>query len=93
MEFADLIYHRYASPTTLLNEVIAAGQLSEFIHLVIKKREEERDWEYYLHRVLDKSFNDFVNEMETETQTRQTIDVETTLQDSISMMTDFSPEE
>ena len=93
MEFADLIYHRYASPTTLLNEVIAAGQLSEFIDLVIKKREEERDWEYYLHRVFDKSFNDFVNEMETETQTRQTFDVETTLQDSISMMTDFSPEE
>ena len=77
----------------LLNEVIAAGQLSEFIDLVIKKREEERDWEYYLHRIFDKSFNDFVNEMETETQTRQTFDVETTLQDSISMMTDFSPEE
>lgn len=93
MEFADLIYHRYASPTTLLNEVIAAGQLPEFIDLVIKKREEERDWEYYLHRIFDKSFNDFVNEMETETQTRQTFDVETTLQDSISMMTDFSPED
>ena len=77
----------------LLDEVIAAGQLSEFIDLVIKKREEERDWEYYLHRIFDKSFNDFVNEMETETQTRQTFDVETTLQDSISMMTDFSPEE
>ena len=77
----------------LLNEVIVAGRLSEFIDLVIKKREEERDWEYYLHRIFDKSFNDFVNEMETETQTRQTFDVETTLQDSISMMKDFSPEE
>lgn len=69
----------------LLNEVIVAGRLSEFIDLVIKKREEERDWEYYLHRIFDKSFNDFVNEMETETQTRQTFDVETTIQNSIDI--------
>lgn len=77
----------------LLNEVIAAGQLSEFVDLIIKKREEERDWEYYLHRVFDKSFNDFVKEMKTENHVRQTFDVETTIQDSMTMMTDFSPEE
>lgn len=81
---------------TLLNGVIAAGQLSEFVDLIIKKREEERDWEYYLHKVFDKSFNDFMDDVDREAHdslARQTFDVETTLQDSISMMIDFSPEE
>lgn len=81
---------------TLLNEVIAAGQLSEFVDLIIKKREEERDWEYYLHKVFDKSFNDFMNDVDREAHdslARQTFDVETTLQDSADLVMNFSPEE
>lgn len=81
---------------TLLNGVIAAGQLSEFVDLIIKKREEERDWEYYLHKVFDKSFNDFMNDVDREAQdslARQTFDVETTLQDSMDLVMNFSPED
>lgn len=81
---------------TLLNGVIAAGQLSEFVDLIIKKREEERDWEYYLHKVFDKSFNDFTDDVDREAHdslARQTFDVETTLQDSMDLVMNFSPEE
>lgn len=81
---------------TLLNGVIAAGQLSEFVDLVIKKREEERDWEYYLHKVFDKSFNDFMDDVDREAHdslARQTFDVETTLQDSMDLVMNFSPED
>lgn len=81
---------------TLLNEVIAAGQLSEFVDLIIKKREEERDWEYYLHKVFDKSFNDFMDDVDREAHdslARQTFDIETTLQDSMDLVMNFSPED
>lgn len=81
---------------TLLNGVIAAGQLSEFVDLIIKKREEERDWEYYLHKVFDKSFNDFMGDVDREAHdslARQTFDVETTLQDSMDLVMNFSPED
>lgn len=81
---------------TLLNGVIAAGQLSEFVDLIIKKREEERDWEYYLHKVFDKSFNDFMDDVDREAHdslARQTFDVETTLQDSMDLVMNFSPED
>lgn len=80
----------------LLDEMICAGRLSEFIDMLINKREEEKDWEYYLHKVFDKSFNDFKNDISAETQgtiTRPTFDVEATLQDSMNLAMNFNPEE
>lgn len=78
---------------SLLDEMVSAGRLSEFIDVIMSKREEEKDWEYYLHKVFDKSFNDFKNDINAEMAAEQTFDVETTLQDSMNLAIHFSPEE
>ncbi len=48
--------------------MISAGRLSEFIDEIISIRNEELNektaWEYYLHRIYDRSFEDFYNSAE-----------------------------
>lgn len=62
----DLLTEMYASPFLLLDEVIRNEQFSEWVDMFLnklnKKQQEKNDqmlWEYYLHKVYDKSFNDF----------------------------------
>lgn len=51
----------------LLQQMLQAGQLGEFIDELFQIRNEELQekamWEYYLHRVYDKSFEEFVRQI------------------------------
>lgn len=92
----DLVYHRYANPVNLLNQIVSSGRLSEFVDFIVKKHEEEVNWQYYLHKVFDKTFNEFTKDIENEAHenlARETFDVETTLQDSINMTMNCVPPE
>ena len=54
----------------------------------IRRHMEEQEWEYYLHKVFDKSFNDFKNNVDTEARNslaRREFNVETTIQESIDI--------
>lgn len=48
----------------LLQQMLQAGQLSEFIGELVQIRNEELHekaaWEFYLHKVFDKSFEEFM---------------------------------
>lgn len=70
MTFMDLLHRRYASPLPLVDNMIQTGQFQEFVDFLLKKEIEEKDdqrlWEFYLHKVADKSFNDFRSEIESE---------------------------
>lgn len=59
----DLLHKRYASPFSLLDNMICSLQFSDFVeHLLNKAHEEEEDrklWEFYLAKVHDKSFEEF----------------------------------
>lgn len=50
----------------LLQQMVETGQLVEFIDELVQIRTEERQektmWEYYLHRVYDMSFDEFVQQ-------------------------------
>jgi uncharacterized protein (UPF0332 family) len=84
----DLVFHRYANPFMLLNNMIQAGTLSGFIDMFMKQQTEEQEWEYYLHKVFDKSFNEFKNNVDTEAKNSlalKNFNVETTIQDSIEI--------
>lgn len=66
MKFWDLLYKRYSNPLELLQQMLQAGQLEEFIGELVQIRNEELQertmWEYYLHRVYDMSFDEFMKQ-------------------------------
>lgn len=87
----DLLFHRYASPFLLLDQLIPTGDLSDFISTIWKIREEEMQWQYFLSKVFDKSFEDFKETMKPQQGMTQK-EIETTINDSMSMMNTFIPE-
>lgn len=64
----DLLSQRYASPFLIMDEFIRLHQFREFVYEVLKTISDERihkaRWEYYLHRVYEMSFEDYVRECE-----------------------------
>ncbi|MCI7043365.1 MAG: hypothetical protein MR992_14810 [Lachnospiraceae bacterium] len=86
----DLLFHRYASPFLLLDQIIPSGDLSEFISTVWKIRDEEMQWQYFLSKVFDKSFEEFKESLKPQGMTKQ--EIETTIKDSMTMIDSFIPE-
>ena len=66
-EFMDLLHKRYASPFPLLDNLIRTEQFSEWVEQFFKKTAEEendkKEWEFFLHKVWNKSFADWKAEM------------------------------
>ncbi len=87
----DLLFSRYASPFSLLDSVICMRQFSSFIDEMIEAENEKIMWEYYLHRVLDKSFSDFKKSVETHIKPSDE-QVETTVLTSKDILNQFIPE-
>lgn len=95
----DLLFKRYASPFLLLDETIKTGRFSEFVTELVsivneetEKEDEDTMWEYYLHRIFDKSFADFKKEMMRSEQPENPVDFETTLQTSYDILNGFVPD-
>ena len=92
-----MLYRRYSDPTNLLQQMLTVGQFSEFIHEIIRIRNNEEDekymWEYYLHREFEKSFSEFMHEMKMLEQPEASEgNLEATIQESFDMMENFHPE-
>lgn len=87
----DLVFHRYASPFLLLDQVVNNDELSEFVNMLWDVTEEEREWEYFLAKVFDKSFADFKESVKPQ-QPISKKELETTVNESWNMMNTFIPE-
>lgn len=63
-----MLYTRYGNPYDLMQRMLETGQFCEFIDEVVKYRNEEVNektmWEYYLHRVFDMGFDEFLKATE-----------------------------
>ena len=66
----DLLYTKYANPMDFIHLYIKQGRFGEFVSNILeidyKRKQEEAEkendrelWEFYLHKVYDKSFKDF----------------------------------
>ena len=99
----DLLYQRYASPFSFIQNALDVGRLSKFVDdfiINISKEENERKlWEFYLHRQIEVSFNEFKETVEQQEQTRRQEErtrqmsnkqIETTLQNTINMVNEFN---
>ena len=90
----DLLFKRYASPFVLLDGYIQTSRMCEFIHALIEQKEEDDKWEYYIHKVWDKSYPDFCSSLQTSQgmQGMSNEDIETTVKKSIDILGNFNPE-
>lgn len=93
----DQVSKRYSDPCFFMNGFISTGRFSEFVdsfmETVGKENEEKTQWEYYLHKVWDCSFADFVNGLKTDKQNQEMskTTIETTVKNSLDILKNFNP--
>lgn len=92
----DLLFHRYASPLVLLDYYLASGRFFEFVNEIIEISNDEIEndtmWEFFLHKVFDQSWSEFMRMNKRIDPVQQEIDFETTIQESAKILDSFSPE-
>ena len=79
--------------------MIQSGRFNEFVvefaDAITKEKEEKNNWEFFLHKVWEGTYSDFIADVENNkknlTMTKRTI--ETTVQDSLNLLNNFSPDE
>ena len=86
----DLLFTRYASPFVLLDGLILTTSLNNFVDEFFNLINEERNWEFFLHKVYDKSWSDFVNDIE-QSENQTPVDLGATLVKSKNMLNNFTP--
>ena len=91
----DLLFTRYASPFLLLDQLILTNSLSGYIDelftIISEEKQEQTMWEFFLHKVYDKSWKDFVDELDMSNE-QKTVDLGATLKKSKNMLKNFTPE-
>ena len=91
----DLLFKRYASPFVLLDNFIAMGSLSDFIDdffkFINEEQQEDTKWQFFLHKVFDKSWKEFCEEIESVDKAKG-IDLGATIKKSYNMLNNFAPE-
>lgn len=88
----DLLFKRYASPFSLIDQMILTEQFSDFVTSVLDFAEDERLWDYYLHKVNGQSFEEFKSSVKEQQEVVTATNIETTINDSYDILQGFIPE-
>lgn len=94
----DLLFKRYANPFLFMDGMIQTCRFREFVvnfwKSANKDREDQLDWEFFLHKVWEGSFQDFKADIETnkQNQTMSEQAMEATIQHSMNILNNFTPE-
>ena len=86
----DLLFVRYASPFILLDGLILTNSLNSFVDDFFDFINEDREWEFFLHKVYDKSWSEFSNEMK-QSENQKQVDLGATIVKSKNMLNNFTP--
>ena len=95
----DQLYKRYADPFSFMNGMIQTGRFCEFVIEFAKtihdEKEEQYNWEFWLHKVWEGTYQDFKKELEInrEHQNMSERTIETTVQHSMQILNNFNPEQ
>ena len=93
----DLLFKRYASPFLFMGEMIQCGRFDEFVvefvQTINKENEEQMNWEFYLNKVQEGSFKDFVDEMKNNQNNQEMSEerIEEIVQHSMNILNNFDP--
>nr|DAR36348.1 MAG TPA: hypothetical protein [Bacteriophage sp.] len=85
-----MLFKRYANPFSFLDILICDGRLSDFISFVVEEYANEYEWNFYLHKVFDKSFVDFKRQIDNSSPPSKT-SLKTTIQKSKNILQGFNP--
>ena len=86
----DLLFVRYASPFVLLDGLILTNSLKNFVDDFFDFINEDREWEFFLHKVYDKSWSEFSNDMK-QSENQKQVDLGATIVKSKNMLNNFTP--
>ena len=79
----------------MIDNLILIGSSSSFIDDLIdfinKEKEEQINWEFFLHKVFDKSWKEFCDEVSQPIDDKE-IDLGATVKKSKDMLNNFTPE-
>lgn len=89
----DLLFQRYASPFLLFDGIIQAGEFHDFVVELLSLHSENTLFEIWLHKVQDKSFEEFKNSMLESAKARNVPkeQLATTIQNSQNILNSFIP--
>jgi hypothetical protein len=94
----DLLAQRYASPCFILDGIIQTGRLlefvDEFLQITEQEKEDQVNWEFFLHKVFEGTFNVFIEEQKINKQNQNLSarTIETTIKHSNDILNNFNPE-
>ena len=93
-----MLFQRYASPMVILDKMILTGRFFDFVCEFIQIRNEELEdqtrWEFYLHKVFNMDFQDYLAQTAGTTGTGDDMTpdaLESTVKESMGIITDFCP--
>lgn len=88
----DCLFSKYGSPFLFIDGIIQTNRFSEFVDEFLSLENEKKKWEFYLHKVFDKSFDEFEESLPKQ-QDVSDEQLETTIKDSKSILSGFIPTE
>ena len=90
----DLLFKRYADPFSLMDGYIQTSRLCDFIQAFGKQKIEDDRWEYFLHKVWNKTYSEFCETLQTTQDQQEMSDdmIETTVKKSMDILGNFNPE-
>lgn len=93
----DLVFKRYSSPFLLLDSLIENSKFLEFIVELLNDYQEEQLYEFWLHKVHDKSYEEFKKGVESEKEKNEAPEelnderVTEIIQESYAIINNFKP--
>ena len=92
-----MLFKRYANPMIILEQMIRTQRFSEFINEFVRIQNEELEdrtqWEFWLHRVFDKTWAQFLEVVEGNNSVDEKMptqdELEQTVKESKKIFSDF----
>lgn len=92
----DLVYHRYSNPLTLLDSLIDNGLLSDYIDTLNEKVIFDFEFDVWLHKIEDMSFDDWRKQIHSNVEARTVemdeTEIKTTVLKSSNILNGFEPQ-
>ena len=91
-----MVFKRYSNPFSLFDELIESNQFNDFIMTLNTKYIEDLEYELWLHKVYDKSFEEFKKDISISRDAQAGYmdeeDVKATVKKSNEILSNFTPQ-
>ena len=91
-----MVFKRYSSPFSLFDELIESNQFNDFIVTLNTKYIEDLEYDLWLHKVYDKSFEEFKKDISISRDAQAGYmdeeDVKATVKKSNEILSKFKPQ-